>query len=279
MRIRHMTESDLTFAENCTRIEGWLSDNRVEFDNFLACNPHGCFLAEEEGIPIGICVATQFQQAGFIGDLILLEAWRGCGRGAQLFNHAVAYLQSQGVESIYLDGVVPAVSLYERAGFRKICRSRRLYGRLNGKQFADVRPMNSEDLSEVIAFDHACFGAERGFFLERRWKQSPELCMVTCLDGVIMGYIMGRRSEIFSIGPWIAANSMQEPLRLLQQLAYENPHETFHLGVLETNHRAMQLLHGLSFEETPNPPWRMVLGESGLGEYPACLTIGTSGKG
>jgi ribosomal protein S18 acetylase RimI-like enzyme len=280
--IRSMNSADLDFAEQCIRDEGWLSENRPTLEGFYLHDAEGCLLAEVDGLPVGICTATPYGKSGFIGELIVRKEARGAGIGAALLNHGVRYLQSQGVETVYLDGVVKAVGLYERNGFRKICRSLRFSGQLEGSFHADVHPMQTGDLSAVGSLDQRMFGADRGFFLARRLELFPELCKVMVGDKEeVTGYILGRRGDGWiSAGPWIISEIVVDPLPLLQSFALAVGNLPFSIGILELNRRAVELIGSLGFQERPDCPWRMALGpSSNLGASPFCMAVGTAAKG
>jgi ribosomal protein S18 acetylase RimI-like enzyme len=279
--VRTMQAADLDFAAWCTANEGWASETRAEFEGFWAHDPEGCLIAEAEGQPIGIGIATSYGGRGFIGELIVTAAWRGRGVGRAMMDRAVTYLRDGGAHSIFLDGVVKAVSLYERAGFRKICRSLRFYGHLEGRLSPAVRPMRAEDIGTVSAADRQAFGADRRFFLERRLRLYPELCRVLESDGEIAGFIMGRRATgIVSAGPWWVRPDAPRPADLLAALAVEAGDAVIGLGVLETNTPAVTLIRSLGLDEHPTPPWRMVLGESArLGASPELYANGSAAKG
>ena len=132
MIIRRMEASDIDFAFACTSAEGWQSKKEA-FEGFLAHDPAGCFVGELDGRRIGICVGTKYQSHGFIGNLIVVRDMRGRGYGGRLFKHAIQYLQSSGVESVFLDGASDAVPIYEKAGFRRICKSLRFVGKVEGR--------------------------------------------------------------------------------------------------------------------------------------------------
>ena len=281
LEIALMQPDDLAFAAECTAIEGWVSENYAQFMVFYQHDPQGCFIARYQGSPAGICVATPYTQNGFIGELIVKGDYRQCGIGQALLNHAVAYLQQRGVDTVYLDGVIAAVPLYKRNGFRKICRSLRFYGHLPGKQGANVRPMLAGDLPEVCHLDRQAFGDDRSFFLASRLKSFPDLCKVLVEDGHICGYICGRSGAGFVAGgPWIAANEDIDPLPLLESLACEAGDSILSIGVLESNTRATALVRALGLAERPDSPWRMALGSGDdLGRSPICLAVGSAAKG
>lgn len=120
LSIREMQRQDLAYAASCTSAEGWISEDLTTLEGLFIYNPLGCFLAEINRRPVEICVATSHKNSRFIGELIVQPEARGRGLGARLLNHGIAFLQALRVESIYLDGVLKAVSLYERNSFHKV---------------------------------------------------------------------------------------------------------------------------------------------------------------
>jgi GNAT superfamily N-acetyltransferase len=305
IRVRPMQHSDLDFAAACTATEGWISETRQVFEGFYAHDPNGCFIAEIDGRPIGICIATRYGESGFIGELIVLPEMRERGVGSQLLAHAVETLHHRGVQNIFLDGVRAAVPLYERAGFRKVCRSLRFMrpepvatrpphphvwamqcsfvgaGLRTRPPYPHVRAMQARDLNAVREMDRQAFAADRSFFLERRFSLHPELCQVLEFDGEIGGYIMGRRGNgIVSAGPWVIQPGVARPGDLLESLAVQAGDAGLSVGVLETNAEAVHTIRALGFQERPNPPWRMALGPSAhLGASAMCYAIGSPAKG
>jgi ribosomal protein S18 acetylase RimI-like enzyme len=278
--IRTMAPSDLDFAGTCTAAEGWLTETRQSFEGFYAHAPAGCFVAELDGKRVGICVATGYDTYGFVGELIVVPEARGQGIGSRLLEHAISYLHGRGVQNILLDGVVAAVSLYERAGFRKVCRSLRFGGPVVGKSHARVRSMRRANLDAALALDREAFGQDRRFLLERRLTLYPELCKVLLCDGKVAGYVMGRqRPGMVAVGPWVVRPDVERPVDLLESLALE-AEDNLGLGVLETNHAATRAVRALGLVERADPPWRMALGPSSdLGTSPMAYAIGAPATG
>jgi ribosomal protein S18 acetylase RimI-like enzyme len=280
LTIRPMQLADLDFAAQCTAREGWTSETRAEFEGFYAHDPAGCFLAEAEGQRIGIGVATSYGTTGFVGELIVIPERRGQGVGRRLLERAIEYLHGRGTPNIFLDGVTAAVPLYERLGFRQICRSLRFAGTIEGRAQACVRAMRYDDLETVSNIDKQAFGADRAFFLQRRLSLYPELCKVLDCNGEISGYIVGRRGlNSISAGPWIVRPEAPSAAALLESLAAEVKDARVSLGVLETNGRALEIIRSLGLVERPDPPWRMVLGSGELGASPQLYAIGSAAKG
>jgi ribosomal protein S18 acetylase RimI-like enzyme len=279
--IQAMKPEDLAFAAQCTANEGWASENYAVFEDFYRHDPQGCFIARAAGEAVGICVATPYEHSGFIGELIVRAEARRLGLGAALLDQAVSYLRQRGIQNIYLDGVVAAIPLYERHGFRKICRSLRFSGCLTGKQHPQVRWMYCDDLPQVIALDCQAFGDDRSFFLERRLERHPRLCLVQMEAGEIKGYLMGHQGDQFvAAGPGVSSGEAPDPLPLLETFACQAGGRGFSLGVLETNIKAAVLLRRWGFSERPDSPWRMALGPGNdLGGSPQCFAIGSAAAG
>jgi GNAT superfamily N-acetyltransferase len=281
LTIRGMKADELAFAADCTAAEGWVSENQATLEGFYRYNPAGCLIAEENNKPVGICVATHYGRSGFIGELIVRPEGRGRGIGAALLNHGVSLLKQRGVDTVYLDGVLKAVELYQRNGFRKVCRSWRFSGSLAGKACPHVRRMVPDDLDQVIALDLRAFGADRGFFLSRRLELYPELGYVLMDDERVTGFILGRAGEGWmAAGPWVVEEGVHDPMDLLLMLALGSRDRPISLGILDTHQQACKLVESYGFTARPDSPWRMALGTSDdLGASLGCYAVGSAAKG
>ena len=122
MTIREMTDTDVDYAAAVVAMDGWLGETRSVFEGFLEKDPCGCFIADHDERPVGMCIATTYRACGFIGELVVEKKLRGRGFGKQLFEKSIEYLESSGARSIYLDADLDAVPFYEKNGFRKIYR-------------------------------------------------------------------------------------------------------------------------------------------------------------
>jgi GNAT superfamily N-acetyltransferase len=281
LTIREMQKEDIAFAAECTAAEGWVRENQSTLEGFYLYDPSGCLLAVENGKPVGICIATCYGVSGFIGELIVRPEARGRSVGAALLIHGVNILKQRGVETVYLDGVLKAVELYQRNGFRKVCRSWRFSGSLPDKKSTDVRRMTSDDLDQVFALDKRSFGEDRSFFLRHRQKLYPQLSYVMEEKGTVLGFILGRAGPGWlSVGPWVVEEWVTNPIGLLYALGHESKNIPISLGVLDTHQQACRLVQSLGFVARPDSPWRMALGLSqNLGTSPCCYAVGSAAKG
>jgi GNAT superfamily N-acetyltransferase len=280
MPIRTAHTDDLDFFVASVTREGWLSETRASFEAFFAHDPHGCFVAEEGDMRIGMIVATSYDTCGFLGELVVLPERRGQGIGRQLMQHAIGYLQHKGIQSVYLDGDTPAVPLYERLGFRVLCKSLRFLGQIDAGGTTDVRPMTRDDLVTILPLDCAAFGADRSFFLKRRLGDFPHLCHVID-NGRIAGYIMGQPGHgVVTVGPWNVHDESVDPLSLPRAIANAASQARLRVGVLECNASATSLMRSLSTSTETEPSWRMVLGpDIGLGASERLCAVGSPATG
>lgn len=289
VQIRKMRPEDAAFAADCVAREGWTGETQRAFEGYLEHDPEGCLVAEASGRSAGICVATSYGRCGFIGDLIVRREERGRGIGPKLLDAAVRYLQKRGAEGICLDGVERAVPYYELSGFRPVCRSLRFAGWADELRRAgdlpgergSIRKMESRDLPGVSRLDRAAFGADRGYFLERRRSLHPELGWVAEDGEGIAGFILGLiGNDIVSAGPWVVTERWPRPDDLFRAVCAEAGDRRLRVGVLETSEAAVRFLRSVpGLAEVPGSR-RMILGASGrLGSSPLCWAIGSPAKG
>lgn len=289
MIIRPLRPAELGFAAECPALEDWTTETLDVFEAFFAHDPDGCLIAEETGRLVGICVATPHENHGFIGELVVRREARGHGIGPRLLRAAVEYLRHRGVVSIYLDGVAKALPFYELSGFRPVCGSLRFVGRLKGPALPQpdipktgpLRPMSKSDLPSVLALDREAFGADRGFFLERRLASNPGLSWVAEDDAGIAGFILGQPGKgIVAVGPWVVAERWPRPLDMLGPLVNAADGAPIRLGVLATNTAAVTGIRSLPGMTEQPASLRMVLGPSNrLGNSPLCWAVGSPAKG
>jgi len=278
--IRQMVRSDLDFAAFCTETEGWDSEVREVFEGFHTFFPQGCFIAEEEGKPAGIVVATSYADHGFIGELIVLQGYRGRGIGTALFRRAVDVLRERGIRTILLDGDLQAVPIYERGGFCRICRSLRFNGSIKGYMHRNIRPMSLQDLAVVSHIDMEMFGDDRSFFLENCLLNYPGYCLVEEKKGGITGYLFGRKAKgLIVAGPW-AVLPGGDPMAMMETLSFVAESIPLRVGVLENNLEAARLMRSMNGFDEEEYSWRMEWGlPSGLGDNSCLYAIGSAARG
>lgn len=240
-------------------LEGW-SGTRQNLEELLHYNPKGSFIGEIDGKPMSMICTVNYGEFGFIGNLIVQQLYRGQNFGKYLMEFAMKYLLDNGTNSLLLDGVPKALSIYEKLGFRKIAKSLRLEAILTGSETKYTRQMTESDLSKIDVLDSRYFGGSREEFLRMRFVANPGLSKVIEIDGDLQGFIMGSyRRDSVRIGPMVIDDHSISAEHLLAELSGRSEETIHKIGVLETNIHALKLLKQYGFKET-SYSWRMVYG-------------------
>ena len=180
------TADDISFAKSMTDIEEW-GNSEADCRRLQKIQPDGCFVAtrgnERVGTTdrVGMISSVAYGSYGFLGSLIVPELFRGQGIGELLMRHAIEYLNSVGVSTIELDGVMKAAPLYRRLDFKDKYHSLRFQRPpsedppdSNGLCLTDrVRILTSSDISEVVRFDRESIGFDRSRVLEIMADEFP----------------------------------------------------------------------------------------------------------
>ncbi len=259
MQIRKMVLEDIEFALSLTTGEGW-SDLHSDFVALISHTPPAAFVGEKAGTSIGMVSTVSYGDFGYFGSLIVSKEYRNRGLGRALLEHAIAYLRSEGVKVMMLDGVSSALSLYKRLGFKTVCHSLRMEGIIAGYSSGRVRSMQVNDLKKIFNIDLHNFGADHSYFLKRIIKQFPELCKVLEDEREIKGFVMGsRRGNFTRIAPCVVKDGAVEAALLIKAVSTQSPKALLRLGVLESNIEAVIMLKRLGFTVV-SASYRMVQG-------------------
>lgn len=276
-RIREMKCTDLAFAAECARATGRISETVEELENFLLCDPRGCWIAEYSRRPVGFCVARSYGKCGFLGAVVLDGIRSHPATERELADLAVRYLGQGGCENIFAEVRESSVAGFERAGFVKLSRILQFTGNVYGRSHKHVREPRPQEFSAIVGLDRHAFRASRLYFLGRRFSHAPQFCKVLEMNGKIGGYIMARRADsIVPVGPWVISEDVDCPADLLESLALEAGSEKLVIEVLETNKGGVELLRTVGFVESGGSTWRMLLGpHTNVGQADTLYAIGS----
>ncbi len=252
--IRLLESKDINFAAQLIGQEKWghMAKDVRRCWNF---EPEGCFIAEQGGERVGHVFSVNYGIVGWIGLLIIRQNYRGQGIGTALMRTVMDYLRNLGVETIRLEAVPEAVTLYQRLGFRsefdslRFCREWK-HGRtcLEGK-VEEIHQIKDDELENLGKFDAKCFGANRLKVLQSLYRDFPQHCLVARSDD-IMGYIMCREtSSGFWLGPWVCEEEHPEVARelIVSFLTALKANSGLWVGIPAPNTIGIQLLEELDF--------------------------------
>jgi len=169
-------ESDIGFAYETTKIEGW---NYAEKDikRMFSYNLSGCFIAETDCKQLGHVFSVNYGKLGWVGLLIVRAEYRRKGVGTALMKKAINHLSASGVETIRLEAVPAIATMYRKLGFVDEYDSLRFLG--VNRKIDSTASSNVKLLKEVAGFDAKYFGANRINVLNSLYHDQPNSCFVS----------------------------------------------------------------------------------------------------
>ncbi|MDI7278072.1 MAG: GNAT family N-acetyltransferase [Anaerolineae bacterium] len=246
MRIRTLGPDDRAFAAQ-------LCDHRghgfpaLDLQTLITLEPKGCFIAEEEGRPVGLVTFVAYGKLGWIGNVVVSSEHRGRGCGRALLEAAVSHLLDRGARTVGLDATLQAVPFCTRARFRplfEVLHMRRAAQPPPPPVADSLVPMQAKDLHSVAMFDWAHFGGRRQRVLRYLLPHSPVATVAQDAAGV-GGYLMARpRGPGWIIGPWVCVRSAEA--LLTAALAHIEDEQAI-LAVPKVNEDALHMLRAYGF--------------------------------
>ncbi len=241
MQIEPMAFEDLNFALNLIDIEQW-GQGQEEVADLFQLSPETIFIAKENDVLVGMAFGVKYDQFAFLADVIVREEYRGKGFGKKLVQHTLQALHHQGIEDIYLDGVPKITPLYEKEGFKPICKSFRLYGQIPFQSSDRIRIMDAADLDYVLTLDKKYFQSDRSPLLSTLFQNYPKLCKVYIEENQIQGYIMGTpRENYIKLGPWVIDNPKLNVSCMLSSYGSPSLTPQLFMGILESSPQALKM--------------------------------------
>ncbi len=263
--IQRMTKNDTAFAADLSTAEGW-GFYDTDFKRLVTLDPEGCFIARDDTERVGMVCTISYSAHAFIGCLIVLRKARGRDVGLRLMQAAIQYLDEKKITTIELDGVIAAVPMYRKLGFKDKYLSYRLS--VDERRDSAAAPFPPVDIREILSFDLAKTGIERGDVLYRLLQEYPDGIGTAYHDG-LRGYGLIRRREggFYMLGPLVAEDDRYAD-ELVRRLIRHAKHERVVVGVPGVARRAVDVMLGNGFLYT-QPSLRMYRGERI--EYESCV--------
>lgn len=230
--MRSMTSHDIAAGLRLCRASGW---NQLENDwrVFLEWEPAACRVAERGGKIVGTVSGLRYGHCfSWLSMLLVDPAERGAGIGTRLFREGLGML---GDDCVRLDATPFGHPIYARSGFVDEYPVTRVSATVDAAAFpaapASVRVMRKEDLADVLAYDRAVFGADRGRLLRALFQLAPAYAWITGKPGDAGGYCFGRPGFLYDqLGP-IVVQDDQIATNLVSACLKSQPAKTFVLDV------------------------------------------------
>ena len=209
--VRCMTEADVPAGMALKDLAGW-NQLRLDWERFLAFEPHGCFVVEVEGRLVGTASSISYlDRCGWIGMVLVHPDMRRRGLGRTLLEACLEYLDGVGVAAVKLDATPAGKPLYDTLGFvdeYPLCRWKGT-GSAQAASGDGLRDLGPGDLEALRAFDSPVFGVDRQRVLARLLAE-PTIRVAGCFSatGDLQGYAAVRPGQnACYLGPWIAVDA------------------------------------------------------------------------
>ena len=225
--------------------EGWnpgLSDG----PSFFAQDPEGFFLGRIDGEPVSaISVVNYGAEYAFLGCYLVRPDLRGRGYGIATWKAALAHAEGR---TIGLDGVVAQQSNYRQSGFELAHRTIRFNGTAPaGEADPEVRPAQPADLDALMAYDSACYPADRPLFLRQWLTGAGHRAFLRRTEGRVTGYgVIRPARDALRIGP-LFADTAEDAQALFTALTADATGSEVAIDIPETNAAGIALVEKLGF--------------------------------
>lgn len=227
LSIRNFTVADVPLGMRLITQALW-NQLAADWERMLAMQPDGCFVAEQEGDPVGTVMTCIFGDVAWIAMMLVDEKLRGQGIGRALMERALAFVDANGAGSVRLDATPLGRPLYEKLGFAPQYSLARYGGTPLGNSAGDMGGVSTAAVAHheaIFALDHAVTNTDRRKLLSRLLAEQP--AAVSADGNVVRGYLHSRPgSRATQIGPCIA-DDQAGPLLLADALARRAGQQVF----------------------------------------------------
>jgi GNAT superfamily N-acetyltransferase len=201
-------------------------------------------IATTSAIPYG-------DRFGWVCMVLVAVDRRRNGHATSLIRWVLQSLDERGLLP-GLDATQAGREVYRRLGFGDIYGITRLHAKsINSfppSDFSRIRPMRTEDIEAVSAYDAAAFGAERSAVIAALHKRRPDLAVLSEVAGRIEGYLLARDGRMATqIGP-VVANDKRSALQLLSA-AFSNLEGPVFIDLADHHAETGAWLAALGFHE------------------------------
>ena len=293
------TMDDLDEIFQIIDLTGW--GERKEDIRSVIKNPDNHYIVamdEKSNQMIGIILAVSNGLFGYIAHVIVKPEYREMGIGQELMNEGITYLKYKGCQTIKLDAVLAAQSLYERVDFIPELKSLRLTLDLSKKTLCNayqkdrdkfekkllVHNTKEHDLSQILDADQELFGADRRNLLLTLFEQYPEYAFISQdKDDYLAGYLFGIFRDNCLLLKAGVCDSLETCASLIDAaiITATNKEELKYvkIGIVENSKYGIEVLDKLGFKQT-SYSLRMYLGKKvETSINPALFAIGDPAKG
>jgi GNAT superfamily N-acetyltransferase len=253
-QVKKMNPEDYPFAVLLANSMDW----NMTIDDFTfnaQLEPEGCLMLFKDKEPIGIATCISYGKVGWFGNLIVKEAYRRQGAGAQLVNHAVSYLKGKGALTVGLYAYPYLSDFYGKLGFKAnvdfiVLKAPLIYELV--KPEGTIKPIEKKQISIVMNFDYQHFGGLRSKVLELIFSNPTNLCFTAVKYDQVVGYVAAKVfGDIVEIGPLVCLpNQPIVAAKLLQKILSQIEGKKAYLYVRASEVGLQDLAYRMGFMES-----------------------------
>lgn len=261
--IQPLLEAELEIVNTIVTAAYHISYSRIEtLRRYLLIQPDGAFVVRYDNNIVGFGAAVDYGPFAYIGLMSVHPSMQKRGVGRLLLEHLLSWVDARGCATVLLDASPAGAPLYAHYGFQVeertvvLQRAQSTQGEYTSQKSPEgIASLTAEDLQAVVAFDAACFGAERKAVLASYWADDPHRALLMRdTNGQISGYVI---AQAHTIGPWIARNMEAGEQLLAASLALPFA-DAISVFVSEHNRAALRMLTDYDFKQqrTLSHMWR-----------------------
>lgn len=207
LSLRDATPDDLSAIARLRDDVGWTTHEWAL--RAVIGQPHARCVVAVDGADAIAAVGSGivYGPLGFVGNMIVAEAYRRQGLGSTVLATITEYLEASGCRRLELNATQEGRPLYERHGFETIGSSATARigrdTRLATSTRVQLREARIDDLDALAAYDLPRFGGDRRPLLELLLADSAAWLLAAEDVGGLVGYAC-LRTDTPRIGPFVA---------------------------------------------------------------------------
>jgi hypothetical protein len=206
-QVKAMRPQDFSFATELANTMNW-NMAPEDFQYMTQLEPEGCFVLFEGSNPMGIATCISYGKIGWFGNLIVKEEIRHKGAGCLLVKHAIAYLQSKGVETIGLYAYPDLINFYGNLGFIKDEYFAVLHAEdLHFSEGKTLPKIGKRNFRAAVKFDEECFCGNREKLLKSIILEEGNLGYFVSEENEAIGYVA---ATVYEKMAWVGPLACQE---------------------------------------------------------------------
>jgi predicted GNAT family acetyltransferase len=224
-----------------------------DFSFMIALEPQGCFILYSDSKPIGLATTITFDHVGWVGNVIVDNRYRRQGAGSLLVQHALQYLDTQGVKTVYIYAYPAKQSFYQRLGFHTESTFIVLHGSpdILPQTSVTIIPATKTHHSSIIAFDYDCLGYSRRKLLSSLLSLSSTRCYIALMNDSLQGYaIIKDYGSMAELGPIVCTQKAKRTSSdLIHSALRDNPVSDTFMCIPQNECALIKSLKSIGFQE------------------------------